>query len=247
MSIERLDKFLANSNLGTRTKVKEYLKAGRVTVNSKTEKDGSLKIDTEKDKVSFDGVEVVFEKFRYYMLNKPAGCVSATRDKLSDTVLDIFKDEDTRDLFPVGRLDKDTEGLLLITNDGDFAHNVLSPKKHVDKTYFATLDKRLDEKSKKKVENGIYIGDDKPCLPAKVEILDDTDVKITISEGRYHQVKRMFEAVGYEVVYLKRISMGGLKLDERLREGEYKKLTPKDIEECFKIQRENENEKMKKG
>lgn len=233
MSKERLDKILANANIGTRTKVKELLKAGRVCVNKTTVKDGALKIDTNNDEISFDGVTVLVEKYRYYMLNKPAGCVSATRDKLSDTVLDIFKDEDTRDLFPVGRLDKDTEGLLLITNDGEFAHNILSPKKHVWKTYLAKLDGKLDDKSKEKVEKGIDIGDDTRCLPAKVGILDGNDVEISICEGRYHQVKRMFEAVGFKVEYLKRISMGGLRLDESLEIGKYRKLSPKEIEECF--------------
>ncbi len=233
MSKERLDKFLSNANIGTRTKVKEYLKAGRVCVNGEVVKDGAIKVDTLNDIISFDQTPVVFEKFRYYMLNKPAGCVSATRDKLSDTVLDILKDEKTSDLFPVGRLDKDTEGLLLITNDGEFAHNVLSPKKHVDKTYFAKLDRRLDEKSKLKVENGIFIGDDTPCLPAKVSILEENDVHITICEGRYHQVKRMFEAVGYEVLYLKRISMGKLELDSTLPIGEYRKLDEKEVKKCF--------------
>lgn len=233
MSKERLDKILANANIGTRTKVKEYLKAGRVCVNKTTQKDGSVKVDTDEDEITFDGTKVLFEKFRYYMLNKPAGCVSATKDKLSDTVLEFLKNEDTRDLFPVGRLDKDTEGLLLITNDGEFAHNVLSPKKHVWKTYFASLDKKLDEESKEKVENGIDIGDDTRCLPARVEILDGNNVTISICEGRFHQVKRMFEAVGIKVEYLKRISMGKLILDDNLEIGKYKKLTVKEIEEKF--------------
>lgn len=238
MSRERLDKYLANANLGTRSRVKEYLKSGRVTVNSSIQKDGSVKIDTDCDKVCFDGNEVSYETYRYYLLNKPAGCVSATKDKLSDTVLDIFKNEDTRNLFPVGRLDKDTEGLLLITNDGELAHNLLSPKKHVDKTYLATLDRKLDEENRLKVENRIDIGDDTPCLPAKVEILDENDVKITICEGRYHQVKRMFEAVGYEVVYLKRISMGGLLLDN-IPTGSYRKLSEEEVDKYLRNIKEN--------
>ena len=238
MSRERLDKYLANANLGTRSRVKEYLKSGRVTVNSSIQKDGSVKIDTDCDKVCFDGNEVSYETYRYYLLNKPAGCVSATKDKLSDTVLDIFKNEDTRNLFPVGRLDKDTEGLLLITNDGELAHNLLSPKKHVDKTYLAKLDRKLDEENRLKVENRIDIGDDTPCLPAKVEILDENDVKITICEGRYHQVKRMFEAVGYEVVYLKRISMGGLLLDN-IPTGSYRKLSEEEVDKYLRNIKEN--------
>ncbi|MDO5331944.1 MAG: pseudouridine synthase [Bacillota bacterium] len=231
MSLTRLDKYLCDGNVGTRSKVKELLKAGRVRVNDTVVKDGSVKINTDSDKVYFDGRELTVEKLRYFMLNKPAGCVSATKDKLSDTVLDMLKGEDTRDLFPVGRLDKDTEGFLLITNDGELAHNLLSPKKHVEKKYYVRLNGQISEEAVKKVEDCIDIGDDKPCLPAKVEVLKDDEVNITITEGRYHQVKRMFQAVGLEVIYLKRISMGKLSLDETLAPGEYKKLGKEDIEQ----------------
>ena len=226
----RLDKYLANAGAGTRTTVKDILKAGRVKVNGVVVKDGASKI-TDTDVVVLDNTVITFEKYRYYMLNKPAGCVSATKDRLSDTVLDFFKGEDMKDFFPVGRLDKDTEGLLLITNDGELAHNLLSPKKHVEKTYFVTVDKKITNEAKRKIENCIDIGDDKPCLPAKVETIDDNNCFIVISEGRFHQVKRMFASAGYEVVYLKRVKMGTLELDEELEKGCFRKLDGKEINE----------------
>ena len=226
----RLDKYLANTLGESRSKVKEMIKAGRVKVNGITSSSGEDKIDSDADKVELDSVSVVFEKYRYYMFNKPAGCVSATRDKLSDTVLDFLKAENTRDLFPVGRLDKDSEGLLLITNDGALSHELLSPNSHVDKVYFVKLDKDLKEDDRVKIEDCIDIGDDKPCLRAKVEISGEKEAYITITEGRFHQVKRMFAAVGYEVLYLKRISMGPLKLDDNLEPGEYRKLSEEEIE-----------------
>jgi 16S rRNA pseudouridine516 synthase len=164
------------------------------------------------------------------MLYKPAGCVSATKDRLSDTVLDILKEENTDGLFPVGRLDKDTEGLLLITNDGKLAHELLSPAKHVDKKYFVTLDKAIDDESISKIEDGIDIDDDKPCLPCEIEKIEENKVFITIREGRFHQVKRMFAAVGFTVTYLKRISMGNVTLDESLNPGEYRRLTDEEVQ-----------------
>ena len=225
----RLDKYLANTTGESRTKVKEMIKAGRVKVNGTTVSGAEDKIDPDSDEVTLDSKPVVFEKYRYYMFNKPAGCVSATRDKLSDTVLDFLKAENTADLFPVGRLDKDSEGLLLITNDGALAHELLSPKAHVDKVYFVKLDKELKEEDRAKIEDCIDIGDEKPCLPAKVETKDENEAFITINEGRFHQVKRMFAAVGYEVLYLKRISMGTLMLDDGLKPGEYRKLSEEEI------------------
>lgn len=225
----RLDKFLSNMNIASRSQVKGILKAGRVRVNSKVEVKGDAKIDPEKDCIEFDGVRVFYELYRYFMLYKPQGCVSATKDRLSDTVLDILKDENTDGLFPVGRLDKDTEGLLIITNDGKLAHELLSPAKHVDKKYFVTLDKAIDDEAIAKIEAGIDIGDDKPCLPCEIEKEDD-QVFITIREGRFHQVKRMFAAVGLNVTYLKRVSMGAVLLDESLKPGEYRRLTDEEIE-----------------
>lgn len=224
----RLDKYLADAGIGTRSEVKKLLKAGRISVNDKVINDPGLKIDEANDSVLCDGNPVSYEKFLYYMLNKPAGCVSATRDKLSDTVLSFLKDEPTRDLFPVGRLDKDTEGLLIITNDGDFAHRLLSPKKHVYKTYLATVDNKVSEDNLKKIETGIDIGDEKLCLPARIKLISEANdsyvYEIQICEGRYHQVKRMFEACGSTVTFLKRVSFGPWSLDESLKPGEYKKL-----------------------
>ena len=229
MNMMRLDKFLSNMNIASRSQVKGILKAGRVRVNSNVETKGVAKIDPEHDCIEFDGVRVFYELYRYFMLYKPAGCVSATKDTLSDTVLDILKEENTDGLFPVGRLDKDTEGLLLITNDGKLAHELLSPAKHVDKKYYVTLDKAIDDESISKIEGGIDIGDDKPCLPCEIEKIEDDKVFITIREGRFHQVKRMFAAVGFTVTYLKRISMGAVTLDENLQPGEYRRLTDEEI------------------
>lgn len=225
----RLDKFLADSGVGSRSAVKQLIRGGHVSVNGEIVTDEGMKPDTESDVISVDGRSLFYEKYRYFMLNKPAGCVSATKDKLSDTVLDMLKGEDTRDLFPVGRLDKDTEGFLLITNDGPLAHDLLSPSKHVPKKYYARLDRRLTKEDAALIEDCIDIGDDKKCLPAKVEILEETGAYITINEGRFHQVKRMFAAAGYEVTYLKRVSMGGLSLDETLLPGDYRKLSEYDL------------------
>ena len=225
----RLDKFLSNMNIASRSQVKGILKAGRVHVNSNVETKGDAKIDPENDCIEFDGVRVFYELYRYFMLYKPAGCVSATKDRLSDTVLDILKDENTDGLFPVGRLDKDAEGLLIITNDGKLAHELLSPAKHVDKKYYVTLDKAIDDESISKIEDGIDIGDDKPCLPCEIEKIEDDKVFITIREGRFHQVKRMFAAVGLNVTYLKRVSMGAVALDENLKPGEYRRLTDEEV------------------
>lgn len=229
----RLDKFLADCMIGTRSELKKMIKNGRVKVNGQVVKDCGMTINETKDQVLFDDEIVEYEKMRYFMLNKPAGCVSATRDKLSDTVISFLEGENTKDLFPVGRLDKDTEGLLLITNDGVLAHNLLSPKKHVDKKYLVHSDKKLSTAEMSKFEKGVDIGDEKPCLPALLEFEEDEKdyfvYYITIHEGRFHQVKRMFEAFGANVIYLKRISMGKLKLDENLAPGEYKKLSIDDI------------------
>lgn len=227
----RLDKFLASAGIGSRTEVKNILKKGRVRVNGTFIKDPSYSVDENKDTVLLDNSPVVFEQYRYYMFNKPAGCVSATKDGLSQTVIDYLKGENTKDLFPVGRLDKDTEGLLLITNDGKLAHNLLSPKKHVDKMYHAYVDKKLTGEELETFKTGIEIGDDTPTLPAKISLIENNDkpglylYEVIIHEGRYHQVKRMFEAFGSNVVYLRRLSIGPLVLDESMAEGMYRRLT----------------------
>ena len=237
MGIMRLDKFLADSGVGTRSEVKKKLAFGRVRVNGKVIRDGSVKDDFTEGEVMVDGEKVTYEEYVYYLLNKPQGCVSATKDKLSDTVIEMIKGVNTKGLFPVGRLDKDTEGLLLITNDGKLAHEMLSPKKHVEKCYYVLLDKPLSQADKEKIEDCIDIGEEKPCLPAKVEYAQvcsrgDCDelpqpgstVTITITEGRFHQVKRMFAACGYEVVYLKRLTMGRLTLPRDLEPGSFIKI-----------------------
>jgi len=235
MSMMRLDKYLSNSTGESRSRVKEILKAGRIKVNNEVIKACDIKIDTDRDEILMDSHKVDYEEFVYYMFNKPDGCVSATKDGLSATVLDHFKSEDRNGLFPVGRLDKDSEGFLLLTNDGMLSHNLLSPGKHVEKVYRVILDREVEESDIRKIENRIDIGDDKPCLPAKVVKENGKTALITLTEGRYHQVKRMFSAAGYKVIYLKRISFGGVELDDKLKPGEYRRLT------------ESETAKLKRG
>ena len=236
--ILRLDKYLADCGAGTRSEVKQYIKKGRVKVNGIAVSDPGAKIDSETDNVTFDGTRMNREIFRYYILNKPAGCVSATKDNLSDTVVELLKGEDVRGLFPVGRLDKDTEGLLLITNDGQLAHSLLSPKKHVDKTYEAIVDKRLSDTELTRFASGVDIGDDKPTLPAGIREIgpgqDEYADEVIIHEGRFHQVKRMFEAFGGHVIYLKRIKMGSLILPAQLKSGQYIRLTKEEAYSCHK-------------
>jgi len=242
MSKIRLDKYLADCGIGTRSEVKNLIKKGRVELNAKAARDPGLKVDVSYDTVCVDGQNLTYEEFRYFMLNKPQGCVSATRDGLSDTVLDILEDENTRDLFPVGRLDKDTEGLLLITNDGQLGHQLLSPKKHVDKTYIAMVSKELETEQLEQFAAGLDIGDDTPTLPARIALTNLTDhpalpadiahaavYEVVIHEGRYHQIKRMFEALASEVVFLKRVKMGSLELDPELEPGEYRRLSEEEL------------------
>lgn len=224
----RLDKFLSGANLGSRSQVKKYLRQGLVTVNGEVVRKPEYKI-AEEDRVFFREQEVIYKKYVYYMLNKPQGVVSATRDHVHRTVSELLKDTGYGDLFPVGRLDKDTEGLLIMTNDGGLAHDLLSPKKHVNKVYYVETAKPLSEENRKALESGVDIGEDKPSLPAKAERVSDTSIYLTITEGRYHQVKRMLKAVGNEVVYLKRIAMGGLFLDESLSSGSYRELTEEEM------------------
>ncbi len=223
----RLDKYLADMGVGTRTEVRRMIGKGLVCVNGEKAGKAEQKIDSEKDGVSVNGNLLVYEEFEYYMLNKPAGIISASEDKREKIVVDLIGEAHRRDLFPVGRLDRDTEGLLLITNDGALAHQLLSPKKHVDKVYYARVRGRVTEDDVVFFSEGVDIGDEKKTLPAKLDILhsaEESEIELTIREGRFHQVKRMFEAVGKEVVYLKRIRMGKLVLDPSLEPGEYKKL-----------------------
>lgn len=229
----RLDKYLADMGAGTRSEVKKAIRSGRVTVDGETAKKPELKVDADIQEVLYDGKLIRYEEKAYYMLHKPAGVVSATRDNKEKTVLDLIEGQKRKDLFPVGRLDKDTEGLLLITNDGDLSHRLLSPSKHVDKVYYAKIDGKVTEEDILAFEKGVDIGDDTLTKPAHLEILksaEESEIRLTIQEGRFHQVKRMFEAVDKKVVYLKRLSMGSLVLDETLEKGAYRPLTIEELE-----------------
>lgn len=226
----RLDKFLCEMEVGTRSQVKDMVKKGQISVDGEVIKKADYKFEETTAKVYVNGKEVSYQKYFYYMLNKPAGVVSATTDNHDKTVLDLLKDAPGKELFPVGRLDKDTEGLLLITNDGELSHNLLSPKKHVDKTYLVKTAEMVTQDMIQALEKGVDIGEEKLTLPAKVKQIDVREIELTITEGKFHQVKRMLKAVGNEVVYLKRLSMGSLKLDEELKLGEYRSLTESEIE-----------------
>ena len=227
----RLDKYLADMSAGTRSEVKKYIKAGRVQVDQFCEKDAARKIDPGKNRVELDGKQISYQKYEYYMLNKPAGVVSAVSDKKDRTVLDLISDG-RKDLFPVGRLDKDTEGLLLITNDGELAHRMLSPRKHVGKEYYVRIDGNVTPEMHRKLEEGVFIEQDILSKPAKLKIINnqetESEVCITIHEGRFHQVKKMFGAVGRNVLYLERISFGPLVLDQNLPRGSARTLTPEE-------------------
>ena len=229
----RLDKFLSECGICSRSESKVFIKKGMITVNGKKAAKGEEKIDPDNDEIMFKGQKIIYAEFEYYMLNKPAGVVSATEDKNDKTVIDLVPKPHAKDIFPVGRLDKDTEGLLIITNDGETAHRLLSPKKHVDKTYFVrTSGGKIGTEEVEKLENGVDIGEEKLTLPAEIEILKNGEISeslLTIREGKFHQVKRMFKAVGREVIYLKRISMGKLKLDESLEKGGCRRLTEDEI------------------
>ena len=220
----RIDKFLADNSIGTRKEIKAFIKAGRVSVNGAPVADPGMHIDPASDEVGFDGTVIEYERFHYYMLNKPAGTVSSTKEGASTTVVELLADEGVKNLSPVGRLDKDTEGLLILTDDGELLHDLISPKKHVGKEYLVMTEKPVSGEDLKKLAAGVDIGDDKPTLPAKAEMKDD-GLHLTITEGRFHQVKRMLEAVDNKVTYLKRLKMGELELDPVLKEGEYRKLT----------------------
>lgn len=224
----RLDKFLCEMNVGTRSQAKSYVRRGLVAVNGVTASDPQMKIREGTDEVIFRGQVLRYRKYVYYMLNKPAGVVSATRDNTAPTVVSLL--EGCREgIFPVGRLDKDTEGLLLLTDDGELAHMLLSPRKHVDKTYRVTVDRALGAEEIGKLEQGLDIGEEKPTLPARVEALEDSVILLTIHEGRFHQVKRMLQGVGRQVLALKRVSFGSLTLDESLAPGQYRELTPEEV------------------
>ena len=226
----RIDKFLANSGIGTRKEVKELLKKKRISVNGEAVTEAKIHIDEDSDIVTFDGERIEYKEFLYIMLNKPQDVISATDDERHRTVLDLLEESLTKvGLFPVGRLDKDTEGLLVLTNDGKMAHELLSPKKHVPKRYYVELKKPLSEEEARILENGVEL-ETFTTKPAKVEFITEDKVYIIISEGKYHQVKRMFKCVGNRVLFLKRTGMGNLGLDENLASGEYRELTSEELE-----------------
>ena len=232
----RLDKYLADMGCGTRQEVKKFIRSGQVSVDGIVVKKPETKVEQTVQEVFLNGEKVGYESFEYYMLNKPAGVISATEDQSCQTVVDLIKDKKRKDLFPVGRLDKDTEGLLLITNDGALAHRLLSPKKHVDKCYFARICGKVTEEDVRSFEKGVNIGSQEQpeiTMPGKLEIITSDDIskiRLTIQEGKFHQVKRLFQAVGKEVIYLKRLRMGTLILDENLGIGEYRPLTKEELE-----------------
>ena len=221
----RLDKYLSEMGAGTRSELKKAVRAGRVSVNGQRAKDASIHV-SEKDEICLDGNRIVYERFVYYMMNKPAGVISATEDARERTVLDLIDGRQRKGLFPVGRLDRDTEGLLLITNDGELAHRLLSPAHHLDKVYFARLDGPVGETERRLFAEGLKVDNTFTAMPACLELLENAEeVKVTIREGKFHQIMRMFAAVGREVLYLKRLSMGPLALDGSLAPGAYRRLT----------------------
>ena len=238
----RLDKYLADAGIGTRSEVKNYIKHKWITVDGMVAQKPEQKIDPGKAHICFQGEHVVYEEFSYFLFHKPSGCVTARSASREKTVMDFFAEEKAKGLSPVGRLDKDTEGLLLITNDGARNHRLMSPSHHVPKTYYAILDQPIPEDAVERFHAGVDIGDEKPTLPARLEILPEefpfdhafsgengrAHARLTITEGRYHQVKRMFAAIGCEVLYLKRLSMGPLELGD-LRRGEYRRLTDEEL------------------
>lgn len=231
----RIDKLLSNSGFGSRKDVKKMLKDRIVTVNGEIITDGKVQVNPEVDEIRVQNERVDYREFIYLMMNKPPGVISATEDTEERTVIDLLSPEDANyDPFPVGRLDKNTVGLLLLTNDGKLAHRLLSPKKHVEKTYFAVVNDRVTEEDILQFEKGVRLDDGYVTEPAKLRIEKSgdrrSDVLLTITEGKFHQVKRMFEAVGKKVVYLKRLSIGSISLDEGLQEGKYRPLTDEEIE-----------------
>ena len=229
----RVDKLLSNVGVASRAELKKYRKQGLISVNGKVINNPGVQVDSESDDIRFNGEKIVYREFVYIMLNKPDGYISATFDKYDPIVLDLIDQSYlVFEPFPVGRLDKDTEGLLVLTNDGQLAHRVLSPKKHVPKTYYAKIQGKVTEEDILAFEKGVILDDGYETMPSQLKILksdDMSEIELTIHEGKFHQVKRMFESVGKKVVYLKRLSMGKLKLDESLGLGEYRELTEEEV------------------
>lgn len=234
--MERLDKILAGTGRWSRREVKELVRQGRVRVDGQTARTAEEKVDPEAAAITVDGQPVETERFAYVMLHKPAGVLSATEDTQQQTVLDLLPPElRRRSLSPVGRLDKDTEGLLLLTNDGELAHRLLSPKYHVDKRYLARVDGELSAADTEAFARGMTLGDGLECLPAGLEVLPDRVCIVTLREGKFHQVKRMLAARGAPVLYLKRLSMGPLTLDDSLAAGAYRLLRAEEISALYRV------------
>lgn len=234
IKVQRLDKIISNLGYGSRKEIKAIARKGLIEVGGVIVKDSSMNVDPEKSVIKINGEEIFYREYIYLMMNKPDGVISATHDNRDETVIDLLEiDHQAFDPFPVGRLDKDTVGLLLLTNDGELNHRLISPKWKVDKVYYAKIDKKVTEKDIEAFKKGITLDDGYVCKEAKLEILNSSDegseINLTIQEGKFHQVKRMFEAVDKKVVYLKRIEFGGLSLDEELEEGEYRELTEEEL------------------
>lgn len=231
---ERLDKLIASQTALSRKEAQKAIRDKRVTVNGEITRAPDAKVDTDADTAALDGKELTYQKHVYYMMYKPEGVVSATKDRDERTVIELLPPELRRDgLFPAGRLDKDTTGLLIITDDGDYAHLMLSPKKHVVKRYIATLDREPSEDIIQAFADGIILGDGTVCKSGKAEPLGGCRAAVEISEGKYHQVKRMFAALGYRVVALERVKIGALALDDTLTPGEVRALSPEEARKVF--------------
>lgn len=232
-STQRLDKILSNFGYGTRREIKQILKDGLIKVDGKTVRDASLHVDPNTSIIEIDGEVLNYKEFVYIMLNKPEGVISATFDNRHKTVVDLIPLEYAHfELFPVGRLDIDTEGLLIMTNDGQLAHDLLSPKKHVNKRYYALISGAVTKEDAELFKEGVELDDGYKSMPAHLHILRSdlrSEIEVDICEGKFHQVKRMFKAVGKEVKYLRRIKMGGLSLDENLKPGECRELTEEEL------------------
>ena len=231
MAQMRLDKFLADMGIATRKELKQIIKSGRVCVNGAAVTQPEMKLDAETSAVTLDGRALSYTRYHYYMMDKPAGILSVTEDKKQETVLSLVTPEMRRmGLFPVGRLDKDTSGLLLLTDDGDFAHRVISPKSGVQKLYYARVDGKLDDADIAAFAEGIVLKDGTECLPAKLELTGENECLVTVMEGKYHQVRRMLASRGAPVIELRRLSIGALKLDESLGAGGFRELDQTEIQ-----------------
>lgn len=233
--MERLDKILANSGYGSRKEVKKLIKDGLVEIDGKIIKSSDIQVDINRQDIKINGSSIEYKKYIYLMMNKPKGVVSATFDNYDETVIDLLEPFDASfEPFPVGRLDKDTVGLLILTNDGDLNHKLISPKWHVDKVYYAEIDKVVTEEDIKAFKEGVILEDGYKCMPAKLNIIkadsNGSEILVTIQEGKFHQVKRMFISRDKEVVYLKRLSFGAIQLDDSLNEGEYRELSKDEIQ-----------------